>query len=65
MIKECIATAQGISCFTSRNSIYDVLSNNKYIHGYFIFRLCEILVKDIINESDELKKINYSIPLID
>ena len=65
MIKECIATAQGISCFTSRNSIYDVLSNNKYIHGYFIFRLCEILIQDAIYHSDEFKKINYSTLLID
>lgn len=65
MLKECFVTIQGISCFTSEYSLNNILEYSKYIHGYIIFRIAELILKDIVNNKNEFKKINLSDPYMD
>lgn len=65
MLKECFITIQGISCITTDYSLNNILEYSKYIHGYIIFRIAESILKDIVNNKNEFKKINLSDPYMD
>lgn len=53
-VNQCLVTLNGITCITIKTGI------NEYIHGYFLFRLLEVVIFDTISKHDELKNLNFT-----
>ena len=62
IIKECFITNNGISCIITKSNILDF---NKYIHGYFLIRILEIVLNDVFNNKKEFKLLNFNNTFID